>query len=100
MPNHQGNVLTAPCLGDDTMTAERPKPPDDLWEKLDELIQETPLEKQPPPDAFSSVELAQRRGCSERHAGSILLRLLKDERIVYIGRFLNQRKYYCLKGER
>lgn len=76
-----------------------PEPPADVWEQLEELATAhgiTPI-VEPGPDDVWAAEWARRTGASVSTASIALRTLHKAGKIEYIGRGLNNAKYYRIK---
>jgi hypothetical protein len=57
----------------------KPEPPEDMWERLDDVIKESLLVR--PPGGFTTVEYADRQGIS-RHIAIERLQKLADRKLL------------------
>lgn len=91
MRDREGVVLIAAREVDRPV---RPEPPEDLWEKLDGLVEENRKENspQPPEGSFTAYEYAARKKYSVGNARKILLTLVNGGKLKVVR--LNSKAYY------
>jgi hypothetical protein len=64
----------------------KPQPPDDLWEKLDNLLGVAAITPQTRPEgSFTASELAKRRGCCSQTALRLIGNLVRQGRAKQLG---------------
>ena len=83
MPDNKGTLLPASYPADNALS-EKPTPPDDLWDKLDQLVG-TIHSNKVPERAFTTAQFAAHRGISKRLARDRIVTLVEAGKLLRFG---------------
>ena len=74
---------------------EKPRPPEDLWQKLDEARAQLPVQREPPAGSFSISDYAAKYGLARATAGD-QVRNLTSKGILEVAGVIGNQKFYRL----
>ncbi len=76
---------------------EKPQPPSNLWQKLDEARAQLPVQREPPENSFSISDYAAKYGIARATAGD-QVRILHRRGLLEVAGTVGNKKFYRLVG--